>query len=489
MASLVSDHDYMIFRPEKVGFLDVISLLLFRRRLGDYKFVDSSPATKFDLQNAPKANWIVALTLIIQKILSLISVPLYLLGVAVEFFVNLLSLNGGILGLVFHIVTVSLVIPKRDSATFRSIIGHIDGRTDLYKSSSLVSYLPQMKIANDIKVLDLCMMAAKVAYENQAYITNVVTNHWKMQFVGFFNCWNEFLKDKTTQAFMFCDRAKDAQVIIVAFRGTEPFNAKDWSTDVDLSWMSMGNDMGRVHLGFMKALGLQDETDYHKGWPKEHKEEQGKPLAYYSIRTMLSSLLQQHKNAQIIVTGHSLGGALAALFPSILMLHQEDTILSNFFGIVTFGQPRVGDSVFASYMTTQMSSKLNRSCCRVVYRYDVVPRVPFDDPISQFTHFGFCFYYTSWYKGKVLEEEPDKNYFSPKYLPSKYYNAWLDFFRALFIGKTQGKDFKEGWVSILYRAIGFLIPGLASHSPRDYLNAARLGKITLQEMDIGSDKV
>ena len=41
----------------------------------------------------------------------------------------------------------------------------------------------------------------------------------------------------------------------------------------------------------------------------------------------------------------------------------------------------------------------------------------------------------------------------------------------------EGKDYREGAVSLLYRATGLLVPGIASHSPRDYVNAVRLGSV------------
>lgn len=210
-----------------------------------------------------------------------------------------------------------------------------------------------------------------------------------------------FLKEFGTQAYSFCDQSVDANLIVVSFRGTEAFNAKDWMTDVDLSWIAMGK-MGRAHLGFMKAMGLQDEKDYLKGWPKDYQGEEGKPLAYYSIRDTLKTLLQVHKNAKIVVTGHSLGGALAAIFPSILILHDETTILNSLAGVLTYGQPRVGDETFGSFVEAQLqNSGLQQLYYRVVYRYDVVPRVPFDDPASQFKHFGCCIYFSTWYKGQV----------------------------------------------------------------------------------------
>ena len=122
------------------------------------------------------------------------------------------------------------------------------------------------------------------------------------------------------------DRAKDASAVVLAFRGTEPFNTKDWSTDVELSWLGLGA-MGNVHLGFLKALGLQEEDpkDPKRAFPRKDKgaAPKGKFFAYYQLREVVREQLKKHPAARLIVTGHSLGGALAAIFPALLALHGE----------------------------------------------------------------------------------------------------------------------------------------------------------------------
>ncbi|XXG55093.1 hypothetical protein AAC387_Pa03g2819 [Persea americana] len=102
----MASSDYMIYRPEKVGYLDLLRLCLFERRPSDCKFVESSHSQGSKLENESAiADWIVGFTLIIQKILLLLDVPLRSLGFIIKFSFNLLSLNGGFLRLIFRIIT------------------------------------------------------------------------------------------------------------------------------------------------------------------------------------------------------------------------------------------------------------------------------------------------------------------------------------------------------------------------------------------------
>lgn len=202
----------------------------------------------------------------------------------------------------------------------------------------------------------------------------------------------EFQEKHTTQAFMLHDH--DDELIVVAFRGTELFNADDWSTDLDISWYKYDR-IGKVHGGFMKALGLTQ-----KGWPKELEQDDKKLLAYYKIRNQLRDLVNDTNNTKFIVTGHSLGGALAILFAAILALHEEDLLLERLEGVYTFGQPRVGDEEFKRFMEEQMKTH-SIKYQRIVYSNDLVPRIPFDSRTFLFKHFGTCLYYNSLYKEKV----------------------------------------------------------------------------------------
>ena len=65
--------------------------------------------------------------------------------------------------------------------------------------------------------------------------------------------------------------------------------------------------------------------------------------AYYMVRNKIKRLLKEHKKAKFIINGHSLGRALAILFPTVLVLLQEMEIMERLLSVNTFGQPRIGN--------------------------------------------------------------------------------------------------------------------------------------------------
>jgi predicted lipase len=124
--------------------------------------------------------------------------------------------------------------------------------------------------------------------------------------------------------------------------------------------------------------------------------------AYYIVRNKLRSLLKLYPKAKFIVTGHSIGGALAILFPAILLFHEETELMERLLAVYTFGQPRVGDVKLAKFMEAHVSHPLNKYF-RVVYCNDLIPRIPYDDHVFLYKHFGVCRYYNSLFIEKVIE--------------------------------------------------------------------------------------
>lgn len=81
-----------------------------------------------------------------------------------------------------------------------------------------------------------------------------------MYFVCFYSCWNEFLKFNNMQVFVFVDRVKDVNVIVVVWCGMEFFNVMDWSIDFDFLWYYL-EGMGNVYVGFLEVFGFVNCND------------------------------------------------------------------------------------------------------------------------------------------------------------------------------------------------------------------------------------
>ncbi|KAF7813684.1 lipase-like [Senna tora] len=148
----------------------------------------------------------------------------------------------------------------------------------------------------------------------------------------------------------FVGVANDPNAIVIAFRGTQERSIRNWIEDLvwkqlDINYPGMPDAM--VHYGFYYA--------YHN-------------------TTMRPAILDAVRRAKkfygdipIIVTGHSMGGAMAAFCGLDLTVNENAQNIQ----VMTFGQPRVGNAAFASYY-----SKLVPRTIRVTHENDIVPHLP-----------------------------------------------------------------------------------------------------------------
>jgi len=107
--------------------------------------------------------------------------------------------------------------------------------------------------------------------------------------------------------------------IVVAFRGTE--GLEDWKNNAALVQKDWPYPKGKVHTGFSNSFDSLREK----------------------ITTQIDTLVKNHPNADIYVTGHSKGGALATLMGSYLHTKFKDRVRA-----VTFASPRVGNEEFSN---------------------------------------------------------------------------------------------------------------------------------------------
>ncbi|KAI4378907.1 hypothetical protein MLD38_016326 [Melastoma candidum] len=148
----------------------------------------------------------------------------------------------------------------------------------------------------------------------------------------------------------FVGVAEDLNAIVIAFRGTHENSIENWIDDLywkqlDLNYPGMPDAM--VHHGFYFA--------YHNT----------------TMRTGILNAVEKAKefygDISIIVTGHSMGGAMAAFCGLDL------TVISGAHDVqvITFGQPRIGNAIFSTFY-----SQLVPNTIRVTNGHDIVPHFP-----------------------------------------------------------------------------------------------------------------
>ena len=80
-----------------------------------------------------------------------------------------------------------------------------------------------------------------------------------------------------------------------------------------------------------------------------------------------------YQDYQVIVTGHSLGGAVASI---IAFAIKKEKIFTNNLVLITYGQPRTGNYYFADYVTKNVDKIF-----RIVRKKDMVVTIPLYTPL------------------------------------------------------------------------------------------------------------
>lgn len=149
----------------------------------------------------------------------------------------------------------------------------------------------------------------------------------------------EFLSKGDTEGFV----AANEQIIVVAFRGTEPTHVQDILTDARIH--KVAGPLGVMHRGFLRGFEL--------------------------VKDDMLAAIGRFRNADrpqsLWCTGHSLGAALAVVAVAALLAGGQTVE-----GLYNFGQPRVGDPAFADEFNRRFPGRH----FRFVNNSDTVTRVP-----------------------------------------------------------------------------------------------------------------
>ncbi|GAM22176.1 hypothetical protein SAMD00019534_053510, partial [Acytostelium subglobosum LB1] len=160
-----------------------------------------------------------------------------------------------------------------------------------------------------------------------------------------------FENSTDTQAFV----ATYNNTVFIAFRGS--MDIENWITNLKFFQTAYPKVAGaEVHLGFYEAyMGVQSKV-------------------YDALTTTIKNC---PTCTSIVVTGHSLGGALATLCMADVVEWFPEIPTES----ITFGSPRVGNDVFSTYYNS-----IQPNTWRVVNMKDIVPHVPPQGPLPEYHH-------------------------------------------------------------------------------------------------------
>lgn len=171
--------------------------------------------------------------------------------------------------------------------------------------------------------------------------------------------------DSRTDTQGFVGVMASTKQIYAVYRGSE--SIQDWVNDLEGVVLSKyGNDACNcyVHSGIYSAYTQTSST----------------------IISYLKKAMASYPGYEVIISGHSLGAALA----SFLSLQLNEEGITN--RLFNYGCPRLGDTAFADYASTVLKTKY-----RVTHHKDMVPHAP--------THIRYTHYSGEWYEEQMSVKE------------------------------------------------------------------------------------
>lgn len=182
-------------------------------------------------------------------------------------------------------------------------------------------------------------------------------------------------------------------LIAVAFKGTDSLNIND-----DLSDMYKAVDKDGFHKGFMfNAKQFYNKAD------KITFNLDGETV---KLSDILSDMKNENSKYKMLVTGHSLGAAVADIYSGYFL--KNDNINDNNIVTVTYGTPK---SCSADY------SYSGDNIINVINTDDMVPTIGAEE------HLGTCLYFTP-------SEEFRKQNYAEHYVEPNVYNSYSDLIKT-----------------------------------------------------------
>lgn len=179
----------------------------------------------------------------------------------------------------------------------------------------------------------------------------------KFQFGGFPSIKPQLI-DKTetdTQLAILSDASRST--VYIVFRGSE--KQMDWDTNFDFKQIEDQIVKERDQT-YPYAAQSQSGARLHEGFSN----------AYMSVRDTIHEFMKTNPVSKVVLTGHSLGGALATI-GAVDVQYNFDRDPRIKIEVFTFGAPRVGNGGFRDSFNRRVPDSY-----RFIYGMDIVPALP-----------------------------------------------------------------------------------------------------------------
>lgn len=157
--------------------------------------------------------------------------------------------------------------------------------------------------------------------------------------------------------------SEDAAATIV-FRGSD--SSEDWETDFNTRLERAQFDENVIRE--LIAEPKQKTYPYAGASSSGALMHQGFVMAYFAVRDRIHDYLKTSGISSVVVTGHSLGGALATLCAVDIQYNFSDKVTIEAY---TYGAPKVGNDGFQESYNRRVPNSY-----RVVNGMDLVPELP-----------------------------------------------------------------------------------------------------------------
>jgi len=274
-----------------------------------------------------------------------------------------------------------------------------------------------------------------LVYETEDVITKVARNYW-----NFTNVY-EFPAQSSRCYVIEISTSSDnisagKKVIILAFKGTSPFNMNEWMTDASTRLIAVpgGKKDEGVHKGFWSSL------DNGPRWK--------------NIVKCINDIANGEQDVPLWITGHSLGAATATIAAYHLLTKgqhiqngavQLDNIKIH--GIYTYGTPNVGNKIFAREYNRLLQIN-NVPHFRFINANDIVPigltsaTYGTNNGTEITLNSGKWEFWEKWYKRAPVLDSASPHFGYPKFVDFwwNYSHSLSDAFSGFFFLVNEMRD-------------------------------------------------